>query len=418
MISIEKLKFIPSPARNVLNYSLHEAQMLALRTVVNLVSMKRPFMFTGPDSTYKLLEAIADADHKRVLLMGDPGLVKLGLIQPFMDRLKELGISARLFDGIEPDPSFDIVAAGIEAADDHNADAILAIGGGSTLDAAKVVAACIANNCDPRKLVGYFKVRKPMIPYYGVPTTSGTGSEVTVAAVISGNVKHTKIMIADPKLQPHTVALDPNLQLGLPAPITAATGMDALTHAVESYVSEMATPETSGLAKSATRMIFKNLPIAYKDGGNVDAREKMLMAATYAGLAFTRASLGYVHAIAHQLGALYHTPHGLANAIVLPNVFEFYLGGNDAVVNHMAELADVIGAGAKTDDQFTKASKFVDAIRKLNKKVGIPRTLDALKEEDIDEIVDRALQEAQGTYPVPRYMQAEDCRAVIYKILS
>ncbi len=418
MFAIQDLKFIPSPARNLMGFASHKAQLVALGTLMKVLPSKKPFIYTGMDSTYKMLEAIADADHKRVLLITDPGLVGLGLIQPYLDRLKELGIKVKLFDGIEPDPSYEIVDAGLEAAREHNADAILAIGGGSTLDAAKVIAAAEANNCAPKKLVGYFKVRRPMLPYYGVPTTSGTGSEVTIAAVISDRKNQVKNVIADPKLQPHTIALDPSLQLGLPAPITAATGMDALTHAVEAFVSELATPNTMDLSRSATRMIFKNLPIAYKDGSNVEAREKMLMAATYAGLAFTEASLGYVHAIAHQFGGLYHTPHGLANAIVLPHVFDYYLGGGDQAINRMAELADIIGVGAKKDDQFTKASKFVDAIKKLNKKIGIPPTLDALKEEDIETIIDRALEEAQGSYPVPRYMSRDDCRTLLENMLS
>ena len=409
---------IPSTARNILSKASHDTQVLALGTLMKRLPQQKPFTFTGPDSTYKLLTAIVDAGHSKVLVVADPGLVQLGLIQPYIEKLEELGAKPSLFDGIEPDPSYDVVNAGIDAAKSHDAEAILAIGGGSSLDAAKIIAASVANNCAPEKLAGYFKVRKPMIPYYGVPTTSGTGSEVTLAAVVSNTEKQRKDPIADPKLIPHTIALDPNLQLGLPAPITAATGMDALTHAVESYVSGISTEQTRALSKTATRLIFKSLPTAYKQGDNVEARENMLMASTYAGLAFSRASVGYVHAYAHQFGGLYHVPHGLANAIALPHVFEFYLGGNDACVAKLADLAKEAGVGAKKDDNYTRASKFVDAVKKLNKRIGIPETLDAIEDSDVDEIVDRVLTESQGTYAVPRYMDRADCKAVLLKMMS
>jgi len=375
-------------------------------------------MFTGPDSSYKLIGSMVDAGYKKILVIADPGLVKLGLIQPFIDKIKALGANPALYDGIEPDPSYAVVHDGIKAAKAHNTEAILAVGGGSSLDAAKVIAASISNNCEPSKFVGYFKVRKPMLPFYAIPTTSGTGSEVTMAAVISNLEKKCKDAMADTKLIPHFVALDPTLQYGLPASITAATGIDALTHAVESYVSVIATAQTRVQSKMATKLIFKSLATACEEGGNEEALENMQMAATYAGMALSRASLGYVHAYAHQFGALYHIPHGHANAIALPYVFEFYLGGDDACVERIAELADEVGIGAKKDDSLTRAKKFVDAIKKLNKRIGIPATLDAIQESDFDDIVQRALTEAQGTYPVPRYMNRKDCEAVLRKMMS
>ncbi|MDG2671019.1 iron-containing alcohol dehydrogenase, partial [Vibrio parahaemolyticus] len=196
-------------------------------------------------------------------------------------------------------------------------EAILALGGGSAIDCAKVIAARVSNKRSIKKLSGLFKVWRTPAPLFVIPTTSGTGSEVTIAAVVSDPNTHLKTPLMDPKLVPIMAALDPDLLIGLPAKITADTGIDALTHAVEAYISRNATPETQAYSVAAIKLIFRYLPKAVAQGGDIEARYKMAMASYYAGLAFTKASLGYVHAFAHNLGARYGLPHGMANGLAL-----------------------------------------------------------------------------------------------------
>jgi alcohol dehydrogenase class IV len=203
--------------------------------------------------------------------------------------------------------------------------------------------------------------------------------------------------------------------LGLPAPITAATGMDALTHAVEAYISKLATADTDNYALASVKLIFNNLRECYNNGSNVDARESMAVASFYAAMAFNKAFLGYVHGIAHQFGGHYNTPHGLANAIVLPHVLDY---SKDACADRLAELAIAVELGSSTEPNSVLAQKFVDAVRELNKDLGIPETLDALKPADIPGIAKGALKESHFTYPVPKYMDQAQCEALIGKMVS
>jgi alcohol dehydrogenase class IV len=231
-----------------------------------------------------------------------------------------------------------------------------------------------------------------------------------VAAVISDPEREQKLVVVDPRLVPKMAALDPELMVGLPPHITAATGIDALTHAIEAFIGRWATPATDDLALSAVGLIFENLPIAYADGKNLDAREKMALASTYAGMAFTRANVGYVHAIAHQFGGKYHTPHGLANAIMLPRILRY---SRPAIVDRLAKLAVRAKVGRRGDSDEVLADKFLDAVEKLNREVGIPTQLDALREDDIPALAKAACWEAHTGYPVPRYMSQEQCEEII-----
>jgi alcohol dehydrogenase class IV len=246
-----------------------------------------------------------------------------------------------------------------------------------------------------------------------VPTTAGTGSEVTVAAVIADPEHHSKIVIVDTRLVPRMAALDPALMTGLPAPITAATGIDALTHAVEAFIGNWASEHTDGLALAAVGMVFAHLRTACHDGANLESREQMALASTYAGMAFTRANVGYVHAIAHQFGGRYHTPHGLANAIVLPHVLRFSKG---AAERKLAKLAVRIGLGDAAERDDVLAQRFIEAVEALCADIGIPTTLAALKSADIPGIARTALAEGQG-YPVPRYMTQSQCEGLLRKLL-
>ena len=246
-----------------------------------------------------------------------------------------------------------------------------------------------------------------------MPTTAGTGSEVTIAAVVSDPDNHRKSAIMDPKLVPSLAALDGALMTGLPAPITAATGMDALTHAVEAYISANALPDTDAQALAATRLIMENLPKVMDNGGDVEARQKMAMASFLAALAFTRAGVGYVHAISHNLGAYYHTPHGLANAIVLPYVLDYSKPECSA---RLAELARASGLEGGSDAEL--ADKFIAHIRALNQKFGIPEKHADLRAEDIPAIAKAALKEAHWTYAVPRYMDKRTCQEFIRGLMA
>jgi alcohol dehydrogenase class IV len=283
------------------------------------------------------------------------------------------------------------------------------------MDASKAIAAAVSNpGKSLRELAGYFKGLHTPVKIYAVPTTAGTGSEVTVAAVISDPERQAKLVIVDTRLVPKMAALDPCLMTGLPPHITAATGIDALTHAIESFIGKWANPYTDDMALSAVGLIFDNLRVAYSDGKNLAAREKMALAATYAGLAFTRANVGYVHAIAHQFGGRYHTPHGLANAIMLPLVLKFSL---PAVTDRLALLALRAKLGKESEGEDALAQKFVDAVEQLNRDLGIPTFLAALKASDIPKLAQAACHEARTGYPVPRYMTQAECEDMIRQVL-
>ncbi|MBL8329828.1 MAG: iron-containing alcohol dehydrogenase [Rubrivivax sp.] len=389
--------------------------MKGMGKVTRFLPIPQPTLLVGPGSAARMGQAIAGFGHSRILIVTDGIISKLGLLQSLTDALTAGGASFVVFDEITPDAPIPLIERGIAFFREHDCDAIVAFGGGSSMDASKAIAVSIANPNKPlRALAGYFKGLNSPVRIYAVPTTAGTGSEVTVAAVISDPERHSKLVIVDTRIVPKMAALDPTLMTGLPPPVTAATGIDALTHAVESYVGHWATPTTDGLALSAIGLIFENLPIAYREGSNLQAREKMSLASTYAGLAFTRANVGYVHAIAHQFGGRYHTPHGLANAIMLPHVLEFSM---PEIVDRMAQMALRAKVADEGDDDDTAAQKFLDAVIAMNQALGIPTQLAALKEADIPALAKAACKEAETGYPVPRYMTHDQCEAIIRKVL-
>lgn len=394
---------------------LYKFVMVMLKLVTVFIPAPKPTIYSGAGASLKLCESLKYMGVNKLLIVTDEMLVKLGLLDALQKRLKELGIQFVVFDKVVPDPGYQIVEAGVDLGVSHQCDAVLGFGGGSSLDAAKIIAARLTNPVAIKKLVGVLKVKVAPVPIFTIPTTAGTGSETTIAAVVSDPDTNQKTPVIDPKLVPVAAALDPELMTGLPPHITAATGMDALTHAVESYISRHAAPDTDVYALSAVKMIMKYLPIAYEDGENLEAREAMALASFYAGAAFTKANLGYVHAIAHQFGAFYHTPHGLANAIVLPKVLDYSL---PAASQRLAQLAVATGLGNSTEDNKVLAQKFVDSVKALNQKIGIPATLDKLKKEDIPAIAKGALKEAHYLYPVPRYMNNKQCQQMVTAMLA
>lgn len=400
---------------------LHKLEVLFLKTymfIFKYVTMIMPFRwpktFEGAGSSLRLVQHMAAQGHKNVLVVSDAVLVKIGLLNPMLEELKRLGVTYHVFDGVEPNPTVEQIEAGFDMCEKHNCKAILAVGGGSPIDAAKMIGARAKNKKPIIKMTGLLRVYRGMLPLFAVPTTAGTGSECTIAAVVTDTANRKKLAAMDLRLMPTAAALDGALMTGLPAHITAATGMDALTHAVEAFVSRNAFGATDEKAVEATKLIMSNLDKAVTDGSNVEARQNMARASHLAGIAFTQAGVGYVHAIAHKFGALYHTPHGLANAIVMPYVLDYSV---DYCAHRLAHLARVCGIGPSGGTDRQLADAFIQRIRDMNAKFGIPTRLDALKAGDIAEIAESAIGEARFTYAVPRYMDMGNAEAVIRKML-
>ncbi|MDG2304989.1 MAG: iron-containing alcohol dehydrogenase [Candidatus Binatia bacterium] len=396
-----------------LKKALHAIVIAITKVGAKLLPDRVPMTFIGTDSTSELCTSLAQTAKTKVLIVTDAGLVKAGIAKRVTDALDSAGVGWSVFDGVEPDPTFTQVDAGLSQLARDKCDAVLAVGGGSSMDAAKIIAASATNGNDAHKLEGMMKVRRPPLSLSAIPTTAGTGSEVTVAAVVSDSQTHEKKFFVDPKLLPEMTALDPSLMAGLPPAITAATGMDALTHAIESFISKTSNAQTERWATAAVRLIFTNLPTAYANGSDLDARKAMAISSYYAGLAFTRTSVGYVHAIAHTFGAYYRTPHGMANAIALPHVLEF---SKNEAREQLAALGDLIGVPGGSEAE--KAEGFIRAVRELMARIGIPYTLEALRTDDIPAIAKQALAEAHMNYPVPRYMGQPDCERLLRDIVA
>ncbi len=385
-----------------------------LKVTGKLIRLRTPQLFEGPGSAIQLCDHIGASGVKKLLIVTDAVLVKIGLLEPMQKHLASLGISYIVYDGVEPNPTIEQIEEGFATLKRAQCTAILAVGGGSSMDAAKVIAARATNPYRVSRMAGLMRLIRKPAPLYALPTTAGTGSEVTFAAVVSDPASTRKFAIMDPKLVPLAAALDAEVMVGLPPAITAATGMDALTHAVEAYISRNHTPDTDAQALQATRLIMQNLEAVYEDGGNLQARQAMALASFKAGVAFTTAGVGYVHAIAHNFGAYYHLPHGLANAIILPRVLEF---SKPECVERLARLAEVSGLRSGSQSDEALADAFIEKIRTLNRRFEIPTQVDKLRVQDIPQISQKALSEAHWFYAVPRYMDQAQCESFVRQML-
>lgn len=374
-----------------------------------------PKIVNGAGSIKKAAKILQQGNINNVIIVTDKGLTGIGLLNTLYQSLDDAGIRYCVFDGVQPNPTIQNIEDAREMYIENGCQGIIAFGGGSPMDCAKAMAARIVN---PKKSVasmgGLLKVGKKIPPMIAVPTTAGTGSETTLAAVVSNPETHEKYPINDPHLLPAYAILDPELTVGLPKHITSTTGMDALTHAVEAYIGQSNTKDTEQKAKDAVKLIFRYLTKAYDDGSDIMAREKMLLASHYAGIAFTRAYVGYVHAIAHTLGGFYGIPHGLANSVILPYVLDYY---GETAYERLAQLADVAELHPEDTSVKGKALAFIQAIRDLNTYMQIPTGFDKIKEEDIPILVKRALHEGNPLYPVPKIMNKADCEKVIRQIM-
>ncbi len=380
----------------------------------DIFNWKEPQLLEGPGSIRKLPELIKSKGIGNVLVVTDKGLTGLGLLDGLYEELEKAGVKYTVFDGVQPNPTIDNIEDCKDEYFRHSCEAIIAFGGGSPMDCAKIAGARVTNPSVPViKMRGLLKVRKSLPPFFAVPTTAGTGSEVTLAAVFSNPSTHEKCPATDPKLRPGYAVLDPELTVGLPPHITSTTGMDALTHAVEAYIGRCNVGNTEEYAKKAVSLIFGNIKAAYDDGKNIEARGNMLKASYYAGMAFTRAYVGYVHAIGHNIGGVYNVPHGLAMSVILPYVLDYY---GIYAYDRLADLADVAGLETAGLSTAAKAQLFVSKIRELNKEMNIPEHIDGILEKDISTIAQRALKEGNPQYPVPRLMGFDECIELIKRI--
>lgn len=376
----------------------------------NLFDWSEPELLEGPGAVKKLPDFVKAKGLNNVLVVTDKGIMGLHLLDSMFEEFDKAGVKYAVFDGVQPNPSIENIEAAKEAYLQNGCEGIVAVGGGSPMDCAKAAGARVTNpKTSVRKMRGVLHIRHKLPPLFAVPTTAGTGSEVTLAAVVTDESTHEKCAINDPKLRPKYAVLDPELTVGLPPHITSTTGMDALTHAVEAYIGRSNVGPTEAYAEKAVKLIFENLETAYNDGKNIEARNNMLKASYYAGMAFTRAYVGYVHAIGHNLGGYYHVPHGLAMSVILPHVLDYY---GETAYARLAKLAVI--AGVKTDGtEEERAKAFIAAIRQMNENMKIPTGFDMIKEEDLPTIVKRALKEGNPLYPVPKIMDEADCEKVI-----
>ena len=371
---------------------------------------------SGPGSISQLPKFLKDNGFKSILIVTDGFLFSSGKADPIMAACEAEGMKSCCYHDVVPNPTIQNIEDGLKMYHDNNCDAIVALGGGSAMDCAKGIGARVA--C-PKKSVPQMKgVLKIMItghklpPLVAIPTTSGTGSEATLAAVISNPETHEKYPINDPFLIPRYVVMDPELTKSLPPHLTSTTGMDALTHAVEAYIGKSNTKSTRDYAEKAVAIIFANLETAYKDGKNINARGQMLLGSFYGGMAFTRAYVGYVHAVAHNLGGMYGIPHGLANAVILPVMLEEY---GAAIYPQLSKLANFAGIEGTSDDD--KAKKFIAEVYAMNERMNIPKGFTQIKEEDIPTIVSRALKEANPLYPVPVIFDEDRMTQIVKKLM-
>ncbi|MEG1633499.1 MAG: iron-containing alcohol dehydrogenase [Oscillospiraceae bacterium] len=374
---------------------------------------RKPELITGVGCVSVIPSLLAENGISKVLIVTGPNVVKsLGPL--VMKPLDDAGIKYEVFSEVEANPSVTTVDRIQAKYLETDCRGFIALGGGSPMDAAKAAAARVVRpSKSVNSMAGLLKVGKNIPTFIAIPTTSGTGSETTIAAIITDRDTDHKYAIMDLHLIPHYAVLDPQLTVGLPPRTTATTGMDALTHAVEAYVCwTYNTHESLRDAEEAVRSIFVNLEKAYSNPDDLNTRQEMMVAAYKAGFAFTRAGVGNVHAIAHTLGGIYNTPHGLANSVILPIVLEDY---GEAVYEKLARLSELAMVKTYGSDE-EKAKAFIAEIRAMNKRMGLPTGFDFIRDEDIPRMVKWALAEANPVYPVPVVYTKERCRRVIERI--
>ena len=359
---------------------------------------------------------MANKNYESVLIITDSGIQSLGLTKRLEQALDDTNISYIIYDKTVENPTTDNVEETLELYREHNCQAIIGFGGGSSMDCAKAVGARVAKPRQPlSKMKGILKVHKKLPLLIAIPTTAGTGSETTLAAVITDARTRHKYAINDFPLIPRYAVLDPKVTVSLPPFITATTGMDALTHVVEAFIGNSTTPGTRKNALDSVRMIFENLDTAVFNGTDLDARRNMLRASFFAGCAFTKSYVGYVHAVAHSLGGEYNVPHGFANAVLLPFVLEAY---GPAVHKKLKRLAIEVGLAQKDTPAEEASRAFIQAIKDMKTRYGIGDTIPSIREEDIPKLSHYADKEANPLYLVPVLMDAHQLETFYYMLMK
>ena len=384
-----------------------------MKLVVPRLPYRRPPIL---ESVEQVPAALRERGVDRVLLVTDPSICALGLTDSLRTALRGQGISYEVFDGAVGDPTIQMVESAREVYVKNGCQGMIAFGGGAAMDCAKAVGARMAR---PRKslrqLKGIMRVLRRLPLIVAIPTTSGTGSETTVAAVITDQENGYKFTIMDPVVIPHIVVHDPKITASLPLFVTATTGMDALTHAVEAYIGGAVTKASGQEALEAARLISENLLPACQDGSNMEARANMLRAAYLAGRAFSRSYVGYCHAVAHSLGGKYHIPHGLANAVLLPYVLDAY---GSAVYPKAKQLAVAMHLAEEETSEAAAAHRLISWIRWANRTIGIPDRLEGICAEDIPQLSAYADREANPLYPVPVLMDRQELERFYYDVME
>ncbi|SDK95053.1 iron-containing alcohol dehydrogenase [Lacicoccus qingdaonensis] len=390
------------------------AYQKTMKHLSKVLNWTPPLLLHGEGILKILPDTLKAKNYNKVLIITDEGIRETGLLDYLLAGLNAQGIKYFIYDGTVANPTDVNIYEAANLYNKNRCDAIIGFGGGSPLDSAKGAAAVIGTGTkNIKKYQGLMKIRKKLPPVIAVPTTAGTGSEGTIATVITDSENLMKYAVSDMVLRPEIAVLDASLTTGLPAEITAHTGMDALSHIIESYTNLSNTAETRNMSETAVGLIYQNIKKAYNNGENITARKNMLYAAYLAGRAFTRGYVGNIHAMAHQIGARYPVTHGEANAIIMPYVLEEY---GETVHPDLAKLADCAGITEHGDTNSDKARKFIQSIRDLNEALGIGDRISEIEEADIEEMVGYSFDEANPDYPVPVIFSREKFREMYKKV--
>ena len=396
---------------NILSKIYCRVFQLGFRAALPLLPYREPEIIS---SCANLKDVFKKEGAKSALIVTDKGLLNNGLTKPLESVLKENEIEFAIYSDTLPNPTVKNVEDALSVYLSNGCNCLIAIGGGSAMDCAKAVGARVTY---PKRTVnqlgGKLKAWRKLPTLIAIPTTAGTGSETTLAAMITDSDTHNKYAIMSFPLIPHYAVLDPELTYSLPPHLTATTGVDALTHAVEAYIGRSTTNETRKLALDAVKLVFENVENAYADGRNRVARENMLHAAYKAGIAFSKSYVGYIHALAHALGGQYGTPHGLANAVIMPYVLKAY---GKAVYKKLHRLGIAAGVADESDTPCIGATKFINAVEELNANMNIPKKITGIRKEDIDTLARHANKEANPLYPVPVLMTKKQLAEFYYQI--
>ncbi len=355
----------------------------------------------------------ADKGYKRAIIIASKSIVKYGVIDKLINSLKKENIEYFIYIGVTPNPTFKSAKEATELGKKNEADVVIVIGGGSPIDCSKLAAAAIGSDKKLKDLVGMLKAGKGTLPIVAIPTTAGTGSDVTAAAVISDEENHTKHIMLSPKIVPSLAILDSETMETLPKHVIAETAFDALDHAIEAYISGYKNNKAEKLAEEAIVAINKVLKPTYDGRKENEGYEELLIASYKAGLAFNKCSLGYAHAFGHRLTELYDYSHGKTLGILLPNILEF---SKDAIEDKLARLAVICDLGKALEDNKVLADKFIQRIIQLRKEVGLAEKCTELKKEDYDHIIKAAFKEANSSYAIPKYMTYDEAVELLDKI--